>query len=66
MSGLLRSYSFKEIIVRELPDGLKTENRKWQADCGNNHACGKTPANAVKELVLFMTCKNEATECWLP
>ncbi|HMD82749.1 MAG TPA: hypothetical protein VKE92_15640 [Anaerolineales bacterium] len=50
------------IHLYELPGHLQRRNMVWQADCGNNHARGKTAGSAVQNLVKFIWKKSALVE----
>lgn len=49
------------VLIWELPSehGQRADER-WQADCGNDHARGQDPAQAVDRLIAFKRAKAKA------
>jgi len=56
--GAIRREVFN-IELFELPDYIRGTKEKWQADCGDCHARGLTPSEAVAKLVDFTRAHRE-------
>ena len=41
------------IELFELPDGVAGTKERWQADCGDCHARGWSPEEAVSRLIVY-------------